>query len=97
MATFIALITETQQGETHIGDSVSREIEFRQQASKMGVSVKDAYWTLGEYDGVLIFNAADDETAAAAMCRLNAKGAIRTHTMRAFSGDEMKVILQRGR
>jgi uncharacterized protein with GYD domain len=95
MAKFIALITETQQGEAKIADSVSRAAAFRDEAAGMGIAVQSAYWTMGEYDGVLIFDAPDDETATAAICKLNSKGAIRTHTMRAFSADEMKSILGR--
>lgn len=95
MATFIALIRETQQGEAHMGESTARAAAFRQDATGMGVKVKDVYWTLGEYDGVLVFDAPDAETAAAAMCKLNAKGAVRTHTLRAFSAEEMEAILKR--
>jgi len=96
MATFVALITETQQGDARIADSVSRANAFRREASEMGISVKDTYWTMGRYDGVLIFDAPDDETAAAAMCKLNSKGAVRTQTMRSFSAAEMEAILKRG-
>jgi uncharacterized protein with GYD domain len=96
MASFVVLITETQQGETNITDSVSRANAFRQEATAMGIQVQSTYWTMGEYDGVLIFDAPDDETAAAAMCKLNAKGAVRTRTMRAFSADEMNAIFKRG-
>lgn len=96
MATFIALITETQQGESHIGDSVSRAEAFRKDAVSLGINVQATYWTMGTYDGVLIFDAPDDETAAAAMCKLNSQGSVRTHTMRAFSADEMSTLLKRG-
>jgi uncharacterized protein with GYD domain len=95
MATFIALISETQQGEKHIGESIGRASAFRKEATEIGVQVKDVYWTLGEYDGVLIFDAPDAGAAAAAMCKLNAKGAVRTHTMQAFSAEDMEAILKR--
>lgn len=95
MARFIALITETQQGEKNIADSVARAKAFEADAMSWGVTVERAYWTMGQYDGVLIFDAPDDETATAAMCKLNAKGAVRTHTMRAFDSSEMSAILQR--
>jgi len=93
MATFIALIRETREGETHIADSVSRAASFQKEASSLGITVKDIYWTLGQYDGVLVFDAPDDETAAAAMVKLMAKGAVRTHTLRAFTAEDMKKIL----
>ena len=95
MATFIALITETQRGEENISQSVSRAAKFREDAAKFGATVRETFWTLGRFDGVLVFDAPDDETAAALMCKLNAQGAVRTHTMRAFADQEMEDILKR--
>ena len=31
----------------------------------MGVKVRDIFWTLGHFDGVIVFDAPDDETAPA--------------------------------
>ena len=70
MATFISLITETQVGETHIEQSVDRAARFREQAAKFGAKVTATYWTMGAYDGVLIFEADDDEKAAALLYHL---------------------------
>ena len=95
MATFVALITETQEGEKNIGKSVERALSFDDKAGEFGVTIKGQYWTMGAYDGVLIFEAADAEAAAALMLHLGSKGSVRTHTMRAFSADEMRSILGR--
>jgi uncharacterized protein with GYD domain len=94
MATFIALITETQEGEVNIKDSVSRASQFVDKASRFGATIKGQYWTMGAYDGVLIFDAPDDETASSLMLHLSSKGSVRTHTMRAFDAEGMKAILQ---
>ena len=95
MATLIALINETQQGEENITDSVGRAKRFQELASEYGVTVKGLYWTMGAYDGVLIIDAPDDETGAALLYRLTSQGAVRTHTLRAFNADEMGAILER--
>ena len=95
MATFIVLITETQKGEQHIQESVARALNFKEMAKDFNVTVTEQYWCLGECDGVLIFDAPDDETAAALLQSLTSKGAVRTRTMRAFSADEMKAIVSR--
>jgi uncharacterized protein with GYD domain len=95
MATFAILITETEQGETHIQQSVKRAASFREEARRFGVTVKALYWTLGGYDGIVIFEAPDDETAAALLFRLTSKGNVRTQTLRAFDADEMQAILER--
>jgi uncharacterized protein with GYD domain len=95
MATFIALITETQFGETHIDKSVARATKFREEAVKFGAKITGMYWTLGSYDGVLVFEAPDDETAAALLYQLVSKGAVRTQTLRAFDAETTRTIMQK--
>ncbi len=95
MATFIALINFTHQGETHAKDSPQRADAFRSKAEKLGCKVKDIFWTLGSYDGVLVLEAPDDESAAAALLSLDALGNVRTQTLRAFSAAEIKAVVAR--
>jgi uncharacterized protein with GYD domain len=95
MATFVALITFTDQGANRVRDTRKRAAAFRAGAQKAGLAVRDVFWTLGGYDGVLIFDAADDETATAAMLGLAAAGNARTQTLRAFDDAEMAAILAR--
>jgi len=59
----------------------------------MGVKVTNVFWTLGAFDGVLIFEAADEETATAAILHLGSLGNVQTQTARAFSAAEMEKIL----
>ena len=59
----------------------------------MGVTIKQMYWTLGQYDQVCIFEARDDETAASVLLAADMLGNIRTQTMRAFNPSEMEKIL----
>jgi len=59
----------------------------------MGVSIKQMYWTLGQYDQVCIFEAPDDETAASVLLAADLLGNIRTQTLRAFTSSEMDEIL----
>jgi len=83
MPIFISLITETQQGETQINKSVERANQFQQEAAKVGAKVMATYWTMGAFDGVLIFEAPDDEKAAAllhqALCGGTHKSGRRTN------------------
>ena len=67
MATYIALVDFTADGIHNIRYTTRRSEDFAEDARKLGVEVKDVYWTMGAHDGVLIFEAADDETATAAM------------------------------
>jgi uncharacterized protein with GYD domain len=95
MATFITTIRFTEKGITSIGDTCKRAAAFKAAAEKLGVKVAEIYWTLGAFDGVVVFDAPDDETATAAMLHLGSLGNVHTHTARAFNAAEMEKILAR--
>ncbi|MFG0335257.1 MAG: GYD domain-containing protein, partial [Maioricimonas sp. JB049] len=88
MATFISTIKFTGQGIKAIGETTRRAAKMKTVAKKMGVKVRDVYWTLGESDGMLIFEAPDDETATALLLHLGAAGNVQTTTARAFTSAE---------
>jgi uncharacterized protein with GYD domain len=93
MATFITTIKFTPQGIKGIGETTKRATALKAAAKKMGVKVTGTYWTLGDHDGVLIFEAPDDETATAMMLQLGSLGNVHTTTCRAFTAAEMDAIL----
>jgi uncharacterized protein with GYD domain len=93
MATYISTIRFTEQGVQAIGDTTKRAAAFKSAAKKMGVKVADVYWTLGSFDGVLIFDAPDEATATAAMLHLGSQGNVKTATARAFTASEMEKIV----
>jgi uncharacterized protein with GYD domain len=93
MATYLASIKFTGQGIKAVRDTTKRSAAFRAAAKKMGVKVENIYWTLGEFDGLGIFDAPDDETITALMLQVAAEGNIHTSTTRAFSAAEMDQIL----
>jgi uncharacterized protein with GYD domain len=93
MATFITTIKFTQQGIKGIDETTRRAAAFRAAAKKLGVKVTNTYWTLGDYDGLLILDAPDEETAAAALLHLASLGNVHTTTVRAFNAAEMDKIL----
>jgi uncharacterized protein with GYD domain len=95
VATYVSLLTWTEQGGKHVKDTRKREAAFAKAAQKLGIKVLQAYWTLGSFDGVLLFEAPDDETATAAALSLGALGNVRTQTMRAFNADEMDKIVRK--
>lgn len=98
MATFIATPKFTAKGVQNIHDSPKRATAFTAAAKKMGVKVVGLYWTLGAFDGVIVFEAADDKMATAAMLSLASKGNVQTTTARAFDAAEFdKVILAMGK
>jgi uncharacterized protein with GYD domain len=93
MATFITSIKFTQQGIANFRDTCKRAEAFKATGKKMGVKVTGVFWTLGAFDGLLIFEAADEQTAAAALLQLGSLGNVQTQTARAFNSAEMEKIL----
>jgi uncharacterized protein with GYD domain len=93
MATFISTFKFTPQGIKGIGDTIKRAEAVKATAKKMGVTVKDFYWTLGDQDGVLITEAPDDESVTALLLNVGALGNVQTKTCRAFSAADMEKIL----
>jgi uncharacterized protein with GYD domain len=93
MATYLVLTRFTDQGSRDIKDTVARSDSYKQMAKKLGVTVKELYWTLGQYDVIALCEAADDETMTALSLSGGSLGGVHTQTLRAFSAEEMKAIL----
>src|SRR5579871_6022440 len=92
MATYVSLLKFTERGVKEIKDTCKRAAELRSHAKKHGIEIKEQFWCLGRYDGILIFDASDDETATAAMLSLSSREFVTTQTLRAFSEAEMSKI-----
>jgi uncharacterized protein with GYD domain len=95
MATFISTIKFTEQGFKAIRETTKRAAAIKVATKKMGIKVTNIYWTLGAYDGLLIFEAPDDETATGLLLQLGAEGNLQTTTVRAFNAGEMDGILEK--
>jgi uncharacterized protein with GYD domain len=92
MSTFISLLNFTDQGIRDVKDSPDRFNAFQGMAEKMGISIKGVYYTIGNYDMVVIVEG-NDESAIAALLKTASLGNIRSQTMLCFSLDEMKQII----
>ena len=93
MATYISLVQFTDKGIQAAKETTQRVADWASKVESMGVSIKQMYWTLGQYDQVCVFDAPDDETAASALLGADMLGNIRTQTLRAFTASEMEKIL----
>src|SRR5215467_2728470 len=93
MATYISLVQFTDKGIQAAKETTARVTEWASKVQSKGVSIKQMYWTLGQYDQVCIFDAPDDETAASVLLAADMLGNIRTQTLRAFTAPEMEKIL----
>ena len=93
--TYISLVKFTEKGIQNAKQTTQRVAAWATKVQSMGVTIKQMYWTLGEYDQVCIFEAPDDETAASVLLAADMLGNIRSQTMRAFSAPEMEKILSK--
>jgi uncharacterized protein with GYD domain len=93
MAIFITTLHFTEQGIKTVRDTCDRAATFKAAAEKMGVKVAGQYWTLGAFDGVLVLEAPNEETATAALLHLGSLGNMRTQTARAYDPAEMQKVL----
>ena len=93
MATYIILVNFTDQGIRNVKQSPERAKALSAAGAKLGIKMKDAYWTMGAHDAVLIADAPNDEAMTALALSVGSLGNIRTQTMRAYSADEMNKIL----
>ena len=92
MATFISLLSFTDQGIRGVKESPKRADAVKAMAKKMGVTVKEVYWTLGHYDLVIVLEG-DDEAVTSMLLKAGSLGNVRSETLRAFSAAEMGRIV----
>ena len=92
VATFISLVSFTEQGIRNVKESPDRFEAFRALAQKAGVTVKGVYYTVGNCDMVTIIEG-PEEAVTAVLLKVGSLGNVRSQTMRAFSVDEMRSIV----
>ena len=95
MATYIVLGKFTDQGIRSVKDTAKRADAFKAMAKKAGATVKDLYWTLGQFDVITMVDAPDDATLASLLMSAGALGNLHTQSLRAFSAEEMGAIVGR--
>jgi uncharacterized protein with GYD domain len=95
MATYVTLMNFTKQGLGSVKDTVKRAEAAKKAAREAGATIKEALWTQGQYDIVLISEAPDDATATALLLTIAKQGNVRTQTLRAFTAAEMQGILDK--
>jgi uncharacterized protein with GYD domain len=93
VATYILLGSFTEQGIRNVKDTTKRAEAVRAMGKKLGVTVKDLYWTLGQYDVAAILDARDEAAATSLALSIGAQGNVRTQLLRAFTEKEIGPIL----
>ena len=95
MASYIIMTHFTEGGARTVKDSPKRALAAIALGKKMGVKVKEVFWTLGPYDTVVLAEARNDETMTAYALSIGSRGSVKTLTMRAFQAKEFGSILRK--
>jgi len=94
-ATYVTLINFTEHGARNIKDTIKRTDAAKQASAAAGVTIKDVFWTQGQYDIVIISESNDEIAANAVVLNAVKAGNVRTQVMRAFTAAEMQKILDK--
>src|SRR5258706_12130127 len=95
MAHYVMLLKFTDQGIRNVKDTTKRAAAASDLAAKLGAKIASNYWTMGQYDFVLIADAPDDETIAAISIKIGSLGNVSIETLRAFTAGEVDGILKK--
>jgi uncharacterized protein with GYD domain len=95
MPTYISRSNFTHQGIASVKDTTKRAEAFKKLAKQLGCTVKEIYWTQGQYDAVTILEAPDEAAATALALSIGKLGNIRSNTLRAFTAAELGPILDK--
>jgi uncharacterized protein with GYD domain len=93
MPTYITLFQWTQKGIENVKDSPKRLDRAKEAVKAAGGKMQAFYLTMGQYDGVTISEAPNDEAYAKTMLALASAGSIKTQTLRAFTEEEYRKLI----
>jgi uncharacterized protein with GYD domain len=93
MPTYVSLLKLSHQGITTIKDGPSRLDSAREILRSFGAEIKDFYFTMGQYDIIVVTEAPDDAAVAKGLLAIASGGNVTTQTLRAFKEDEYREIV----
>jgi uncharacterized protein with GYD domain len=94
MPNYVMLANWTDQGMRNIEDSPKRIDVARKSLEEMGGHFLSVFVTMGEYDLIIAYDAPDDAVAARFSVLLGKMGNVRTKSMKAFSEEAYRLIVQ---
>ncbi len=94
MSTYFILVNWTEQGIKDVKDSPKRLRAAKRLAKACGVKFRSFHMTLGQYDGIATLEASSDEAVAKFMLTLGSAGNVRTTTLKGFTEQEYREIIE---
>jgi uncharacterized protein with GYD domain len=93
MPAYISLINFTEQGVRGVKETVQRGRAAKEAAQAAGGRFIGIWWTLGQYDAVVVAEMPDDQAMMRMLLATGMQGNVRTATMQAYSEEEMEKIV----
>lgn len=94
LASYIILWNWTEQGMRTAKDSPQRYESFKKDLENAGGKLVAGYYTMGEYDGLVILEAPNDEVVMKIILATASLGNVRTKTLKAFPHEEGAKIIE---
>jgi uncharacterized protein with GYD domain len=93
MLDYVVLGNWTDQGFKNVKDAPNRIKETHKTVQALGGKMT-LYYTLGEYDFIMIFSMPDEKAMIKVITFLASKGNVRTKTLKAYTEEEASNIIQ---
>ncbi len=93
MPTFVMLTNLTPEGVQTLKNNPNRVQEVNKEVEQLGVTVKEQWATLGQYDFITIIDAPDAQTMAKVSVRLGSRGTMKSQTLAAMPVEELTSAL----
>lgn len=95
MIRYLTLIQLTDEGARNVDKSVGRASEFEKSVDAAGGKLISQLWTVGQYDGCVIFEAPDETVGSGLLVKLAKDGNVRTQTMQCYKHQEFEAVLKK--
>jgi len=90
MPNYVVLYRFTDRGRMQMKEMVHRARQIRELNETAGFTILGHYWTMGQYDLVVIVEAPSDEAMLTGLVSITEAGNVTSETMRAFTDEEMQ-------
>jgi uncharacterized protein with GYD domain len=95
MPHYVILWNWTDQGIRTVKDSPKRLASFKAELEKAGGKLIIEYYTMGQYDGIVIVEAPTDDTIMSIMLSDASKGNFRSISLKAFPVSEASKTIEK--
>jgi uncharacterized protein with GYD domain len=91
--TFVMLTNLTTEGVQTLKNNPTRVQEVNKEVEQLGVTVKEQWAVLGQYDFITIVEAPDEQTMAKVSVELGSRGTMSSQTLAAIPAGELAKAL----